>query len=368
MKIIEIISSLSSGGAERFVVSVSNQLFKDGHDVILCSMNDNENINFNKQFLNHCIKYHSFQIKGKPVVSIWKDMYIFLKKEQPDIVHCHLAVLQYVFPICLFYKKIRIVHTIHSMPKYASGGTMWHAKLFKMLYRSGLVIPVTISKECHLGYKEFYHLDNDIIIENGVSQAVSTYAFEKVRKEVEKYKTGSETKVFIHVARFHEHKNQTLLVKAFNRLNAEGVDFILLVIGEGFDSEKGMVLQNIACRKIHFLGLKNNVSDYLKCSDYFCLSSRNEGLPISLLEAMSLGITPICTPVGGMKNVIRTGINGYLSVDSSLEGYVSALRQSMKNPIDKQFIVEDYENHYSISCCVRKYVELFENVKSNKNK
>lgn len=359
MKIIEIISSLSSGGAERFVVNLSNQLTKEGHEMIICTLNDNEKINFNKQFMSEQIGYHSFQVCGKNILTIWHNVYKYLLKEKPDVIHCHLAVLQYVFPFCLFHHRVKMVHTIHSMPKYASGGTKWHARLFKLLYKTELAIPVSISEECHQGYREFYHLTNDTVIDNGVPQVVASCNIDIVRKEVEKYKTCASTKVFTHVARCHEQKQQHILVEAFNRLDEEGIDFTLLIIGAGFDSVEGMELQRFACDKIHFLGEKSNVGDYLQCSDYFCLSSRNEGLPISLLEAMSVGVIPICTPVGGMKNVINHGVNGFLSTAVGVDEFLTALQSAMDKFIDKNVIINSYKRYYSMEKCAKRYVELF---------
>lgn len=363
MKIIEIISSLSSGGAERFVVNLSNQLVKEGHEIIICTLNDNEKINFNKQFMSEQIGYHSFQVRGKNILTIWHDVYKYLSKEKPDVIHCHLAVLQYVFPFCLFHHRVQMVHTIHSMPKYASGGTKWHARLFKLLYKTELAIPVSISEECHQGYGEFYHLTNDTVIDNGVPQVITSPLIDIVRKEVEGYKSCGPTKVFVHVARCHEQKQQHILVEAFNRLNKEGIDFILLIIGAGFDSSEGVELQRLACDKIHFLGEKNNVGDYLQCSDYFCLSSRNEGLPISLLEAMSLGITPICTPVGGIKNVINHGVNGYLSTTIGVNDFLATLQTAMDKSIDKNLIINSYREYYSMEKCAEKYIGLFRKIK-----
>ena len=366
MKIIQIISSLSSGGAERFVVNLSNQLVKEGHEVTVCTLNDNENINFNKQFISKEIVYHSFQVHGKNILSIWYDLYIFFLKEKPDVIHCHLAVLQYVFPFCLLRSRVKMVHTIHSMPEYASGGTIWHAALFRLLYRTKLAIPVSISEECHRGYRDFYHLTNDIVIENGVPQVVTSSNLENVKQEVGKFKASASTKVFVHVARCHEQKQQRILVEAFNKLNKEGIDFTLLIIGAGFNSVYGMELQHLACDKIHFLGEKRNVGDYLMLSDYFCLSSRNEGLPISLLEAMSVGITPICTPVGGVKNVIIHGVNGYLANTVSVNDYYKALQFAIHKTIDKNEIINSYKLHYSMENCSREYIELFNIIKQDK--
>ena len=75
---------------------------------------------------------------------------------------------------------------------------------------------------------------------------------------------------------------------------------------------------------VHFFGKVSNVSDYLLNADAFVLTSLFEGLPISLLEALSAGAVPVCTPVGGIINIVTKDI-GFLSEDVSTDAYLKAL-------------------------------------------
>ena len=70
MKIIQIIYSLCPGGAEKFVVDLSNQLATMGHDVTLCMLRDvtDESLTFNKQFLQSNVKLHSMEILQRILV------------------------------------------------------------------------------------------------------------------------------------------------------------------------------------------------------------------------------------------------------------------------------------------------------------
>lgn len=359
MRILQMISSLASGGAEKFVVNLSNQLVEMGHEVMVCTMNDNPEINFNRQFLDGKIIYHSLQIRGKSMVQILKVSWSYINMCNPDVIHCNLAVLQYIVPVCLFKRHIKVFHTIHSLTQYASGGGGWRAKLFKLLYRTNLVTPITISKICHQSFHDYYHLINDYIIENGVPQAKKSYSFDSVQNKIESLKVSKTTPVFIHVARFHEAKNQNMLIDVFNQLARKGIDFTLLVIGRGFDEGEGKRLKDSACSNIHFLGEKANVGDYLFCSDYFCLTSIYEGLPISLLEAMSCGVVPICTPVGGMLNVIKDSVNGFLSDEVTPDSFLSTVMRAMENKISSECIIKSYKENYSMKLCADKYMALY---------
>ena len=111
------------------------------------------------------------------------------------------------------------------------------------------------------------------------------------------------------------------------------------------------------------MGKANNVGDYLLNADAFLMPSLYEGLPISLLEAMSVGLVPICTPVGGLLDIIKPG-TGYLSKDLSTENYVAAIKKFLNLEGSelqslKQNIKTVFQNEYSMESCAKKYDALY---------
>lgn len=97
----------------------------------------------------------------------------------------------------------------------------------------------------------------------------------------------------------------------------------------------------------------------------FCLSSLNEGLPITILEAYSVGCPVIATPVGGCKNVVKKGETGYLSKDLSRESYIEALETFMNSSHSSRMKMNDkckkeFLECYSIEKCAASYEDLFE--------
>ena len=177
------------------------------------------------------------------------------------------------------------------------------------------------------------------------------------------YRMAEDCTLFIHIARCHPCKDQSLLIDSFNELIAEGEKLALVVIGAGFDSPLGKVLTEKACSNIHFIGTKDNVYDYLACADAFCLSSKYEGMPITLIEAYLSGKPIISTPVCGAMDIVKSGENGYLATGNTKEEYKDAIRQFVAN---KRIICESAakasrNNPYAISECARKYMEWFKN-------
>lgn len=360
MKIVHIIYSLTSGGAERFVTGLSNELSQIGHDVTICMLlsSESETHTFNRRFLKDNVRFHSMNFSRgfsmKKVFALEK----YLLEQKPDVVHCHLNVIPYVFRLALWHSEIRFIHTLHSVAENASG-KKWQKYINSFFYKHGYITPVTISERCRQSYIHYYDLPSPVSIDNGCEVPHKSVLFDEVVSEVESYKNNQNTPVFIHVARYHEQKNQGLLIDAFNELHRKEVDFVLLVIGDGFDHGPGADLKGRACEKIHFLGVKRNVPDYLFCSDAFCLTSFYEGLPISLLEAIACGVVPVCTRVGGVPDVITDGQTGYLCDSLDVEEYVRTLRRSLSGSISKENLIDRFMELYSMRKCAENYIRLY---------
>ena len=151
---------------------------------------------------------------------------------------------------------------------------------------------------------EVYQLRSLPIILNGCLHPTITDEYDSVKKEIDSYKKNSKTKIFLTIARFSEQKNLKLLVGSFNELLVLNSNVILLIIGDG-DQKIKSELFNLSGSHIFYLGNKSNVADYFSHSDVFCLSSKWEGLPITILEAFSFGLPVISTPVGGIPELIN---------------------------------------------------------------
>lgn len=358
MKIVQIIYNLGQGGAERFVVDMCNELVKNKENKIyLLTINANTPVHLHYiDTLSKDVKYINIGTnKGLSINGIIC-VYKAIKEIKPDIVHIHCSPVLIYLP-ALFHKKAKYVHTIHNLAGKAIS-FQWLRKFQGWLFRKHIQ-PITISNICQESYKDFYKQDNAICITNGRAALEKTAEYDNVQKEISKYKQGKERPVFIHVARYAEPKNQQLLFKTFERIHKEGKNFLLLVIGVGFKNSPYMHLNETNYIKI--LGRKQNVGDYLACADYFVLSSLYEGLPLSLLEAMSMGCIPISTPAGGVLDVIKDGKNGLISSSFSEKDFYDCVSTVFEKEfsIDKEKIITDYKNSHTMEVCVNKYYNIY---------
>lgn len=362
MKILHTIFSLSSGGAERFVVDLCNQQVSlSENEVVLVTINKGGNSFYYLPELSDKVKFHNLGLDNGLSIKSIIGLLRIIRKENPDIVHCHCNLLLIYLP-ALLHRKSKYIHTLHSLAHFCMG-FKWQFPINKFLYKN-FVQAVTISKECLQSYINLYNYDNSALIINGREPLHKTTEFDKVKSYINKIKTIDTTPVFIHVARKHTVKNQDLLFSVFDRLERENYDFLLLVIGWGHEDRAKKYAVN---KHIHILGELKNIGDYMICSDYFVLTSTIEGLPLTLLEAMSMGVTPICTPAGGIVDVIEDSVNGYIMKGFTEEELYEKIKYviTSKKKIPVDVIKQDFYNKYSMEICAKKYYQLYNNLLSN---
>ena len=359
MKILQITYSLAPGGAERFVVDVCNELAKNSENEVYLLVIRDLKIPKNRHYLPELSKNVKYLNIGTIKGLCWKSImgvYKAIKDIKPDIVHSHCDLSLLYLP-ALIYNKTRYIHTLHNLANEAIS-FKWLKHFQKSLFKK-TVQPITISNICQKSYIDYYKQNNAVCVTNGRARLNTTKDCDSVKKEVEGYKQGKDVPVFIHVARFSEQKNQRLLFDTFSKLHNEGKEFLLLVLGAFYENSPYLHLNETGYIKI--LGAKQNVADYLACANYFILSSNFEGLPLAMLEAMSMGCIPISTPAGGVVDVIRDGKNGLLCPTFDATDYYNTVCKVFDKDfaISREVVICDYEENYTMEVCVNKYYDVY---------
>lgn len=362
MRILEVITALSSGGAERFVVDLCNQMAEDGHDIILMTMKDPTigNNGFYLHDISDKVKFISLNFTKFGPLTFYA-LYKTIKHVNCDIVHMHLDPHFFGIMSFLFDRNKKYVITSHSQAESENSDFLrfWVKKIG---FRFHLYKQIAISHQNAESIAKVYGRNAVAIIYNGRASMAVTNEFSNVEKEINQYRYTLNTKVFTIIARCNPAKNIPKLVRCFNEVRKRGHDITLLVIGEGYEGAVGLSIQQKAMDHIHFLGAKHNIADYLTLSDFFTLSSDYEGMPITLIEAMACGCIPIGTPVSGFNDVIINKKNGFIAKDFSDEAYIHAIELAIQNKasISRIDLQQSYKDNFSIQICSRNYEELFQ--------
>ena len=320
MKILHCHTSLSSGGIEAMITGLVNKM-NIRHDVDVCLIfkPKKSDVFFNRLDKNiRCISLGKVR-SGFSLKYLFK-IYSIVKKREYDVVQLHGFFYYYILMILFCHRRTKIFYTIHNDAKEENvSWDKYFVWLKRICFKYKLVHPITISKSSQLSFYNLYHTDS-FLIYNGVPK------IDVCKIDLSEYRKTDRTCILFNPARITEQKNQIMLCNSVLELVKEGYDIVLLIAGTIQDMYIYDTIINYSSDRIIFLGERSDTLSLMKSVDAMCLSSSWEGMPITLLEAFSCGCVSICTPVGGIPDVIVNNENGILSVDCSQAEYTIAIR------------------------------------------
>lgn len=169
------------------------------------------------------------------------------------------------------------------------------------------------------------------------------------------------------VARFHPVKDHPTLLRAFKLLNERRPEARLLLVGGGEDFNKISALAETLglLGKVRFTGYRRDVPDLYNAMDAYCLTSKREGMPQVILEAMAAGVPVVATEAPGIISILRHEANSLLAPIGDAESIAGALEAIAAQPGLAATIAcaarKDVERH-SLAFYLEQYQELVESI------
>ncbi len=302
MKILHLINSLETGGAEKLLLD-SLPLYADlGITADLLLLKETDSL-----FLKELKEKECCSIYSLGLVSVYNPIHVFkmipfFKKY--DLIHVHLFPAQYyaVFAKILFRSKVKLVFTEHNGTNRRLNNAFFRMidrQIYKFYSRTICItqeIKEILVKHTGLPSAKFP------VIENGVNltEIASAAAYSKVRLHSA---IMSGDLVVIQVAAFREQKDHETLIKAMLLLP----HYIkLILVGTGLLKIKfeKMVVSLGLEKRIFFFGVRRDIPQLLKTADVVVLSSRYEGLSLSSIEGMASGKPFLASAVPGLIEVV----------------------------------------------------------------
>ncbi|MBQ2820003.1 MAG: glycosyltransferase [Thermoguttaceae bacterium] len=143
---------------------------------------------------------------------------------------------------------------------------------------------------------------------------------------------------------------------------------VLLLAGDGPERKtiESCVQENHLENRIRLLGERTDISELLQISDIFLLTSKSEGIPLTILEAFASGVPVVATDVGGIPEVINTEKNGLLAASGDFRQIALHLEKILKNPDTAAQITENarirFEDEFTETQMLAQYEKIFEEI------
>jgi glycosyltransferase involved in cell wall biosynthesis len=225
-----------------------------------------------------------------------------------------------------------------------------------------------VAEEVAASLERLYGIQRCRVISNCIPTDI--YANPRTPRKEWRTKEGFKDSdiLFVCVARFAPQKNHALLLKSFAAGPASDPRAHLALVGEGelrTDLEEQTRKLNLE-GKVHFLGLRSDVSDVLGATDVFVLSSDYEGNPLSVLEAMASGLPIVSTAAGGVPNLFEAGKEGFLVAPGDLHGLAKSMNSLLQDRAARESMgaaaASRARKNFDVSNMVRAYEEVYEDL------
>lgn len=329
MKILYVITGLGQGGAERVVCDLADKMYEKGNEVKIAYLTGDVLTKPRYQEIE-LIKINLNSLRLFPLAYI--KLSKIIKNFEPDVVHSHMVHAN------IFTRLVRITTSIRKLICTAhnsdEGG---RSRMLAYRFTHNLAdLTTNVSNEAVQAFIEKKAVpDSDIITTyNGINLSRFSYNSEAKNKILNELNINTNSYLILAVGRFSEQKDYPNLLHAFKILKNKSLgDIKLIIAGDGeLRSEIEKIIDELGLKQdIHLLGRRNDIPDLMSAADLFVLSSKYEGLPTVLIEAMACQVQIVATDVSGVREIVN--IYGQIVPTNDSESLSNAIIKAISRPI-----------------------------------
>ena len=324
--------------------------FKEQGYEVHVATNGNEEIPYCD--VKHKISFERNPIKLNNLKAI-KQLKKVIQNEKFSIIHCHTPMGSVVTRIATRKARkkynTKVIYTAHGFHFY-KGAPILNWLIFypieKLLsYITDCII--TINEEDYELAKEKFHA-KDIRLVYGVGVDENKFNFDMTTEQKHEIRSSFGLKdddiVMIYVAELNENKNQIMLIEIMKEIKDTNKKLKLLLVGKGNLEEtyKNKVKEYNLEEKVIFTGYRKDVPKLLKISDLCVATSKREGLPVNIIEAMICKLPVVATDCRGHRDLVKNGTNGYISDINSIAKFKENILKVINEKKQYEFSTEKY--------------------------
>ena len=357
MRILYVITGLGLGGAEKVVIDIADQMNNLGHDVKIAYLTgkvvvrpQSNSIQLIPLGLNSFVDFYKAS----------KQYHNLLKHFQPHVIHAHMVHANIFTRLNrIISHNYKLISTAHSNNE---GGQTRMLAYRLTHYLSDVTTNVSNKASQEFVKRHAVPANGIVTVYNGIDLKKFTYTSPTVDKLKDKI-------TYIAVGRFHDAKDYPNLLNAFLELKNKQLhrEIELLIVGQTdeiiyLEIKKLIATHNLE-DKIKIMGRQDNIPELLSKADFLVLSSKYEGLPTVVIEAMASGTFVIATDCGGTAEIM--GDTGILVPPQDSQALAQAMQQAL-SLTDKQIEVNNkrarkrIEELFSLEKSVEKWLEIYE--------
>ncbi len=295
MKVLHVLNSRIYSGAEKVACQIIQDFQKDGHQMVYCSPESD----IVRQMVTaqgiRCLSVSSLTPKALGKI---------IREEKPDLIHAHDMRASFVSALCC--GRIPLLSHIHNNAYDARGLSPKSIAYVLAGWKARHILWVSNSSYEGYFFHKLFEKKSSVLYNIIDAQAV----YDKQADDPNVY--GFDV---IYVGRLTYQKDPQRLMRLCARVKESKPDLKVAIVGTGeLEDEVKQLCKTLKLEEnVQFLGFQKNPIKMVADARTMILTSRWEGTPMCALEAMALGTPVVSTPSDGMKDLIDSGVNGYLA-------------------------------------------------------
>ncbi|MNO16717.1 putative glycosyltransferase EpsD [compost metagenome] len=332
-----------------------------------------------EEALSHVDKQFNLSIERSPFkwsnITAYRGLKQLIDRNDYDIIHCHTpmgAVLTRLAARNARHRGTKVIYTAHGFHFFTGASKVnWliYYPVEKWLSRYTDCL-ITMNREDYERIQKRRFRAKSIAYVHGVGIDFNKYkpvsADEKAQLRAE-YGIENDKFVLIYAAELTRRKNQNLLFEVIDKLRERIPNIQLLLAGKG-ELEvyyKGLAQEMGLEDRVTFLGHRSDMNKLYAMSDLAVSSSRQEGLPVNVMEAIASGLPVVATDVRGNRDLVSDGVHGLLVELGDAAAFGEAILQLFEKPALRESISREYvrlTKLYSISNVLGEVTPIYRNI------
>jgi L-malate glycosyltransferase len=352
MKILHVVDSMEVGGAETLVSQMCQLQRAQGHDVAVYAVAA-------LGALGERMRANGFHVRsnvGSHLTDSTFNFYRLFRESRPDVVHIHNPTPTiYASLAARLAGTASIISTRHSLVAPP------HDRVAETKYSIAArfcdwIVGICDATTGNLKSLRTIPPEKIVRIYNGATPLVAP--------SLDKQPSKSDF-TLLFVGRFQPVKNLPLLLNAFRIALDSAPDLKMWMVGDGTErTELERLSTDLQLSgSVTFWGQQLDVAKFFSAADVFVMSSISEGLPVSLLQAFSLGLPAIVTDVGGMAEVVRSANAGVVIPNLSAPAMAAAMLQMRANKTQRMEFASNayaaFEANFNLQTMVDAYMKIY---------
>lgn len=282
------------------------------------------------------VKFHQIDFKRNALrlidnVKAYKQVHKLASDYKYKFIHCHSPIGGVVGRLVGKTTNTKVIYTAHGFHFYKGAPLKnwiiyYSVEKWLSKYTDCLI---TINEEDYNIAKAKFKA-KEVKLVNGVGIDLTKFSPQTTDNKIklrEKYGYNQNDFILFYAGELNSNKHQDFLIEVVGILKSKIPNIKLLLAGKGIklNEYKSLVAKMNLNDSIYFLGYRNDINSLLQISDVAVSSSKREGLPVNVMEAMVTGLPLVVTNCRGNRDLVKNGINGYVVDIDDIEGFANSI-------------------------------------------